>query len=243
MQIPGVPSQFFLIYLLILLPWMGFRNHQKLRRQTGGLVSFSDSELERIWFGTIVHLSFMFALAFVVGRGFGFQLFAFSEFSARVMLAGLAALSVCLAIRVIVRRLQNVESRRHMVVFALAPRTARQWILTSISILAASVAEESAYRGVGWAILTWSTASSFLSALACCAAFAMAHWMQGWKSMMLIFIFAAIMHSLTAYTKSLVPAMLVHAVYDFVVVWLIAVEASTQRNSAAAMTSLGSGDR
>jgi membrane protease YdiL (CAAX protease family) len=55
--------------------------------------------------------------------------------------------------------------------------------------------------------------------------------MQGWKSMTVICFIAAIMHMLVWYTKSLVPAMIVHGVYDVIAVSLIAAEASRQRQS------------
>ena len=118
-----------------------------------------------------------------------------------------------------------------MVVLALAPRTGRQWLLKSIAVLCASIAEESAYRGVGWQILSYSTSDHRLAALVCCLAFAMAHWVQGWKSMLIILLFAVIMHGLVWYTKSLVPAMIVHGVYDSIAITLIAIEASQQRQA------------
>jgi hypothetical protein len=47
-------------------------------------------------------------------------------------------------------------------------------------------------------------------------AFALAHWVQGWKSGAVIFAMALVAHALVALTGTLVLKMIVHAVYDFV---------------------------
>ena len=108
-----------------------------------------------------------------------------------------------------------------MIVYFLAPRTTREWVLKSITVLAASISEEAAYRGVGFAILWYWTGSALLAALICSIAFALAHSIQGWKSMWVIFGIAVIMHGLVYYTETLVLAMIVHAVYDFIAIYLI----------------------
>lgn len=229
MQIPGAASQFFLLYLLLLLPWMAIRSSRTIRRRPENVTAFSDSELDRIWCGTILNLTIMFVLAWAVGNGFGFQVFAMPALSVSAGLATVSALSLCLLIRIIVRRTRTDAERQKLVVFALAPRTRRQWLLKSITVLVASVAEESAYRGVGWAILSYSTGNVVVSALVCCLAFAVVHWMQGWKSMLVVFLIAGIMHGLVWCTKSLVPAIIVHGVFDFIAIYLIAIEAADQR--------------
>ena len=234
MHFPDTPSLFFLFYLLLLLPWMALKSSRKLRGSPRSAVAFSDSQLERIWISTILHLSIMFALAWTVGNGFEFQVFAIPVLTLRIGMAAVAALSFCLLIRIVARRFRKVDERKQMLVFALAARTCRQWCLKLITIVAASLGEEAAYRGVGWEILTYAIGDPRLAAFICSAAFAMAHWMQGWKSMSMIFLIAAIMHVLVWYTKSLVPAMIVHGVYDVIAISLIAAEASRQRQSMIA---------
>jgi membrane protease YdiL (CAAX protease family) len=80
----------------------------------------------------------------------------------------------------------------------------------------ASVAEEAAFRGVGWSILRYALGNPWLSAVPLCVAFAVVHWSQGWKSGIAIFGLAVVLHALVAFTGSLLPAMAVHAIYDFV---------------------------
>lgn len=231
MQTPGAPSLAFLFYLLFVLPWMAFQSSRKLGRQTESIPAFSDSELERIWYSTILNLSMMFGLAWAVGSGFGFEIFALPQVNLHIFSAVIAALSLCFLVRAIARHTRPADERQKLVVFALAPRTRRQWFLKTIVILAASIAEESAYRGVGWAILSFSTDNDQLAAFICCLAFALAHWIQGWRSLVTIGVIAGIMHALVFTTQSLVPAMIVHGTYDFIAVGLIALEASQQRKS------------
>jgi membrane protease YdiL (CAAX protease family) len=234
MQIPGTPSLLFLFYLLFLLPWMAFKSHRTVSSRPGNVVAFSDSELERIWYGTILNLSMMFALAWAVGDGFDFEIFRLPAMNFRIVLAATSALAICFLIRAVARRTQTADERQRLVVFALAPRTRRQWLLKAIVVICASIAEESAYRGVGWAILSYSTSNRWLAALVCCVAFALGHWLQGWKSMLIIFLFAVIMHGLVWSTESLVPAMIIHGAYDLIAISLIANEASHQRQCRTA---------
>jgi len=66
------------------------------------------------------------------------------------------------------------------------------------------------------------------------AAFAVAHSLQGWKSVAVILGFAFLMHALVAVTGSLVPAMAVHLVYDLAAGIAIARQAVSLDRAAAA---------
>ena len=222
----------FLFYLLLVLPWMAFRSRQKLNNgREADIDRFSDAELDRIWRITLINLSIMFVLSWAVGDGFGFRIFVLPTLNADVILATTAALLLCLLIRRVARRIRPHSERRKLLVFALAPRNRRQWLLKSVVVLCACVAEESAYRGVAWQILSYSTGQHQLAAVICSVAFALAHWVQGWISILMIFFVAVIMHGLVEYSNSLVPAMLVHGVFDFIAIALISREASQYRQA------------
>jgi len=92
-------------------------------------------------------------------------------------------------------------------------------------VLVASVAEEAAYRGVGMSILWYSLDNPWAAALLCATAFALALWVQGWRSAIAIFQIALVLHALVEVTGTLVLAMAVHAIYDFVAGSRIAREA------------------
>lgn len=230
MQIPGLPSLLFLLYLLFVLPSMAFRSRQKLNNNREARIDrFSNEELEKIWISTLINLAIMFVLAWAVGNGFCFRIFSLPNLDAKTLLAAILALLLCLLIRLIARRLRPVSERKQLLFFALAPRTRRQWLQKSLAVLFACVAEESAYRGVAWQILSYSTGQHLLAAVICSVAFSLAHWVQGWISILAIFLVAVVMHGLVEYTNSLVPAMLVHGVYDFIAIGLISMEASQYR--------------
>ena len=241
MQIPGLPSLLFLFYLLIVLPWMAFKSHQKMDLQSERNVNrFSNEQLEKIWISTLFNFSLMFALSWAAGSGFGFRIFALPDLSAQVVLAAISVLLLCLLIRMIARRTRSLSERKKLVVYALSPRTRRQWILKSLVVVSASVAEETAYRGVAWQLLSYITGQHLLASIISSVAFAFAHWVQGWVSMLIIFIVAVLMHGLVQYSSSLIPAMLVHGIYDFIAIFLISREASRYRQANSSVDSVQS---
>ena len=230
MQLPGTPSLVFLLYLLVLLPWLAIRSARRLREAREAQEASAGQPVqvlprERIWIGTIVMLALLLWMAWIVGSSFGYPFFAMPALGIREGLAALAALVVCFALRSISRALRSEDERRKMTVYFLAPRTSREWALWTLTVVLASVSEEIAYRGVGMSILWFSLGNAWAAALICAVAFALGHWTQGWKSGLAIFFLALTMHGLVAYTGTLVLAILVHAVYDFVAGYEIAVEA------------------
>jgi membrane protease YdiL (CAAX protease family) len=123
-----------------------------------------------------------------------------------------------------------------MLVYALAPQSGREVGLLGATIVAASLAEEVAYRGVLLAILRFMLGTTALAIAISAAAFAIAHATQGIRSGVLIFAVALIMHWLVWVTGTLVLAMVVHAIYDVISVSLIAREARAfERRSSPEM--------
>lgn len=243
MQVPGSPSLLFLVYLLLFLPWAAFRGTQRLReaREEGRLRATREEGSARasvprrsIWAGTLLSQALLFGLAWFVGGGFGYRIFALPTLGARELLAAVAALVACFGVRALVRASRTEEERRRLLVYRLAPRTGGEWALWVATVLAASVAEEAAYRGVGMSILWYSLGSPWAAALICATAFSLAHWAQGGKSGVAIFAIALVMHALVAFTGTLVLAMVVHAAYDLVAGFLIAREAERYDREAAA---------
>lgn len=135
------------------------------------------------------------------------------------------ALAVYFLLRAVSVVIRSEDERRQLLVYLIAPRTRREWILWSATVIAAAIAEEAAYRGVGMAILWYALGNGYLAAIVSSIAFAVAHSTQGAKSVLIIFGMAIVMHVLVWYTGTLIVAMVVHAVYDFVAGYLIAREA------------------
>lgn len=225
MHLPGTPSLVFLAYLLVLLPWLAFRSTRRLKGTREGGAQPALPSREAIWFSTLFSLGILFLLSWLVGRGFGYEIFAVPSVGWRDLGAAVLALGACFAIRAVLRAVRPDDERRRLLVYKLVPRTGREWALKSATILAAGVAEEVAYRGVGMSILWYALGNPWLAALICATAFALAHWTQGFKSGMAIFAIALVMHALVAATGTLVLAMVVHALYDLGAGYLIARQA------------------
>ena len=130
------------------------------------------------------------------------------------------ALALCLAISFSCRAMESNDKFSNTApAHRIAPQAPRA--LSAVTILAASVAEEAAYRGVGF-FITWKLIGSpWLAALVCATAFAFAHWTQGWKNAVGTFAIALVLQGLVHMTGTLALAMAVHAAFDFVAFYSI----------------------
>ncbi len=228
MQLPGTPSLAFLFYLLLFLPWLAIRSASRVRqiRAEGG--SQPSISREGVWIRTLLIQAILLFLAWLTGQSFDDHLFAAPPFEASDFLLGALALAACFGLRGGLRAIRSESERRRSVVYWIAPRTSRETLLWAGSVLVASVAEEAAYRGVGMTILWYSLDNYWLAASISAAAFALAHWVQGWKSGIVIFVIALVFQGLVTLTGTLVFAMVVHAIYDFVAGWQIMRVAKTE---------------
>jgi membrane protease YdiL (CAAX protease family) len=177
-----------------------------------------------IWSNTLIAQGLLLLIAWLAGRSFGYRFFA-PVARGRDVIAAAAALAACFALREVARRMLSEEERRRLAVYRLAPRSAVEWAAWSLVAILAAVAEEIAYRGVGVAVIGYSTGSLSLAIVVCAAAFAVAHALQGVKSAVVIFAFALVMHALVLVTGTLLLAMGVHLVYDVIAAASIAREA------------------
>lgn len=221
----GIPSQVFLVCLFIVLPWMAFRSARRLHalhsvRGDGGAIP-----RESVWLGTLVMQALLLALAWATARSYGSDIFEVPLVGLRELLIGAGALAACVAVRALLHAVRSEEERRALAVYAIAPRTAREWGLWTATVLVASVAEEAAYRGVGVAILWYWLGSPTVAVLLCATAFTLGHWVQGAKSGVAIFFIALVMHGVVRLTGTLFIAIAVHAIYDFIAGYLIARDA------------------
>jgi membrane protease YdiL (CAAX protease family) len=191
-----------------------------------------------IWANTSLAQALLVLLAWLAGRSFGFRFFTPAGRRVGDVAAAAAALAACFALREVARRLRTEEERRTMAVYRLAPRSAAEWGVWSVVAVAASVAEEIAYRGVGVAVLQHWSGSLPIAILVCAAAFAVAHALQGWKSATVIFGFALVMHALVLATGTLLFAMAVHLIYDVVAALAIARQADRFDRDAAGAVSV-----
>jgi len=103
---------------------------------------------------------------------------------------------------------------RERVVALFMPTNNVERLLWIGSAALAGFGEEITWRGVQTALLTRLTGSVAVAIIIAIATFAIAHAMQGWKSVGVIAIFTAGFHALVWLSGSLYVAMAVHFIYD-----------------------------
>jgi membrane protease YdiL (CAAX protease family) len=239
MRLPGWPSLVVLVYVLLILPWAALRSARAVRAIQNGTSPRPLSSRMMIWSSTLVSLVLLFLLVWLTGRGFGFHIFATPPLRTRDIAAAGIALAAHFGLRSILRALTPESERRKKFSYRVAPRTPPEWALWTATVIAASITEEVAYRGVVMSILWYSLGNPWIAALISATAFSLAHWIQGVKSAIVVFFMALVMHGLVAFTHTLVLAMMVHAIYDFVAGYRIARNAKAWSASDSASSSAG----
>jgi len=122
------------------------------------------------------------------------------------MLAGLIVF-----MRPLWRKRVKERSRRVWLFMPRTPRERTLWILCSV---AAGISEELTYRGVMFTLLWRMSGNAIVAASITALVFSISHFMQGWKSMAVIFAMALVFQGLVWTSGSLYVAMAVHALYD-----------------------------
>lgn len=227
---------YLLFWLMFVQPWMAVRSGRRLAK--GGIVVGGEGpsavSRSRLWSGTLANLMATGLLAVLVGRTFEYPFLAVEALGLREVGLGVGALLLCVALSRAGWAFRSEEERRRLPTLAWAPRTRREWGLFALVATAAGFAEELAYRGVGMAVLTWATGDAWASAALLSAAFAVAHWAQGWLSRALILLVALLMHTLVALTDTLLVAIVVHIVYDLWAGWRTGRQAAYYEAEASA---------
>ena len=212
----------YLLHVLVLMSWAAFRTRNRFQPKAGsGAATRPVPSRVRILTATLVSLSLLLGVSWMVARLSGVELFALPALGAREIAAALVVFAGHFALRRIAIAMHTREELRKAPMLAWMPRTPREWVLWVPVAILAGLAEEASYRGVAWTLLTWYTGNAWLSAALCIVAFGFAHITQNWKSALVIGLIAAMMHGLVAFTHTLVLAMIVHAAYDLVVAVII----------------------
>lgn len=216
MRWPGAPSLVLLVWMGLLLPLAALRGARRLRarRETSGAEA-PPLDRTRVWAGTLLMLLLLGFLAVRVGQSFDYPFLAAPTLPLPTAASlGVLALALSLASSAAVRAWQTDDERRHALGLRLAPRTAREWGLVVLVVIAAGVCEEVAYRGVLVAILEWTLDAWLPAVLLSALVFALAHATQGPKPMVAVAAIGLLMSGLVHHTGSLLVAMVVHMVYD-----------------------------
>lgn len=209
----NIISFIFLVVLFVLTPRAALRSARMLRQVHD---AGTPIPRRRLALSTMFALSMIWAISQINAQMFGRNLFSVSGVGVREVGLGVAALALLLAAIPLSQRMRSLDETRKQLLYSLAPRTRGEMAVFALVAVMAGVAEESAYRGVAVWVLTPILGHIIPAMLLSAMAFAVAHAVQGGKTMALVFVTAAVLHALVYLTGTLVIAMVVHAAYDIV---------------------------
>ncbi|MEQ1693513.1 MAG: CPBP family intramembrane glutamic endopeptidase [Gemmatimonas sp.] len=225
-------SLLLLAYLFLLLPWTAYRSSRLLtrlraHRDAADAAGQPSTPIlpspARIYLNTLVNMAVLLTLACLAAREVGVDLFAVPRFGARELTACFVWFNVSFAVAMLSRLWRSPQELRAMPWLMLVPRTRNDWLAFTACAVAAGVCEEAAYRGMGYNAVRWwigeQPYSAPAAALLIALAFALAHWVQGWKSMVIVFVKGLLLQALVWQTGTLVGAMVGHAVMDMVLAY------------------------
>ncbi|MEO5760799.1 MAG: CPBP family intramembrane glutamic endopeptidase [Vicinamibacteria bacterium] len=197
----------FIIFVGVVVPWAVLRNRESA-------LAMASIPLQDRFVAMLMPQLFLGALA--VGTGYVEEVELFPP-----QWPSLVSWEAGVAFMVIALRLVRPHWRRsveqHKPTWRLFaptnPHEGRMWIALS---LAAGIAEELVWRGVLPALLMMLTGSASASIALSVVSFALAHAIQGVRSVLAIGTIAAAFHALVWLSGSLYVAMTVHFVYDVI---------------------------
>jgi len=128
------------------------------------------------------------------------------------VIAGLAMYAITVAF-MRPRWRRAVETRKR-VVHLFMPDNATERVWWIVVALLAGVGEEITWRGVQASLTSSLAGNVWIAAVITSISFAFAHYVQGWRSVAVIFVMALGFHTLVWFAGSLYVAMAVHVAYD-----------------------------
>jgi len=204
----SLAAVYYVCLIGVLIPALCFRSYLKL--QAGAPFPKKPG----VYQGTIFVLSCLFLQAGLIWQSFGLQVFAYYETNWKDAAIGTAFLALFLA--VIAPRWKFKSFHERDQVYRMMPQSPTELAWWTMVSFCAGVFEEVIYRGVLFGIFMYWFGSWWVAALLCALAFALAHAIQGWKNMAIIFFMGLAFQGLVLMTGTLYMAMAVHTIYDFI---------------------------
>jgi membrane protease YdiL (CAAX protease family) len=203
----------FLIVMAVAFPIAAIRTATRTRATNG---SAAIASRQRVYIAGTINQLFILGLAWLTAHEQGLHFLGAAAIGWREVGAGVLALGVLAGIARLSQATRTPEERRKMWVLGLVPRTTREWMLFVPLVTVASVGEELAFRGVLFSLFAMLTGAPLLAAVLSAAAFGLAHFPQGWKSVGIVVVIGVVKQALVAFTATLWVAVVVHFVYDIV---------------------------
>jgi membrane protease YdiL (CAAX protease family) len=209
----NVVNFIFLVVLFVLTPRGALRSARMLRQaQAEG----QPMPRTRMALSTAFALAILWFLSQINALSRGVNLFALPTLGVREIGLGVGALAILLLAIPLSRAIRSEAEERKRLLYGFAPRTGREYAIFAVIAVMAGVAEEAAYRGVAVWILTPIFGNILPAIFLSAMAFAVAHAVQGGKTMAIVLAIALVFHALVYFTGTLVIAMVVHTVYDLI---------------------------
>ena len=197
----------FVVFVTLVVPWAVLRNRESA-------LAMASIPLALRFYAMLMPQVLLGVLAVVTGLVEGLELFPMRTPSLRAWLAGVLFIVVTLALVRPHWRRSVEENKPAWRLFAPANRRERRmWVALSLS---AGIGEELVWRGVLPALLATLTGSVPVALTLSVLSFALAHAIQGVRSVFAIATIAAAFHALVAVSGSLYVAMVVHFAYDVI---------------------------
>jgi membrane protease YdiL (CAAX protease family) len=201
----GIAAYYHLAFFGAFIPYLAIKSGRRLAAQPlPPKVKYFSSQ--------IIILSIFFLVSAFVARREWIDVFPREVPEPRMFVLGAAVLvALVVLMRPMWKRRVEERSRR---TWLFMPRTRQERVLWAGCSLAAGLSEELTYRGVMFVVLWRVTGSPLAAALIAAAVFSISHFLQGWKSMTIIFGLALAFQMIAWVSGSLYIGMAVHALYD-----------------------------
>lgn len=206
-------AAFYILFLVVFAPVLSIVNARRLAQAQ---FTPSRSMLAR---GALSSFAILGLFSWLVAWRVGIPWTVIHPLDVRSALLAAALLALLLAWAPIGWSMRSEREKRRTL--AVAPETPAQALAWIGIALGAGVIEEIVWRGVLYACVVWLVRSPWIAIPACAIPFGLAHAIQGARGMLVAGIIGALMHGLVLLTGSLLPAMLVHFLYDAIVVFLL----------------------
>lgn len=200
----GLAGIYHLVFFGLLMPWSAIKSARRLKERP--------YPPRRKYFGYVIGQQLFFLLlSLLVANREWIDVWVRPK---NLWSFGLAAAILVTLVAVMMPQWRKaVEKRERRVYLFMSGEGTDKVLWVTISLLA-GIGEELTYRGVMFALLWRLTDSALAGALIAAAVFGISHYIQGWKSALLIAGFALIFQWLYWVSGSLLAPMLLHFIYD-----------------------------
>lgn len=208
----GFETSIFLVWVLLLLPALGVHSYYHVK-QGKPLAPKLRRFLATIWVEVL-----LLALALAAAPP---ALLLFPKVLPDALTWLYAALLLAVLLVGVARGLKRMPAEERQKARLFLPETPEEFLVWTVISLLAGVCEEVAYRGVLYRLLLDAFGSMALAILVATLAFALAHAAHGGRATLRVAALGCLFHAIVLLTGTLYVAMTVHAVYDFVVGFLL----------------------